>query len=674
MAGKWQLKDHEAERQLFGRRLAVAAVFVALLFVALISKLVNLQISQFDYFSARSDGNRLHSQYVPPARGLIFDRNGELLADNQPIFNLNVVREQVEDMDETLEFLSTLIGLTDDDIEQFNNRLRRNRVPFSSVPLRYVLSEEEQARIAVNGHKLSGVVIEPQFVRQYPLASLTAHSVGYVSEINREELDALSDDERENYGGTNHIGKTGIERTYEDLLHGTVGYELVEKNNRGQVMRQLDRTDPIAGKNISLHIDSQLQIVAEKALGDFRGAIVAIEPSTGGILAMVSKPGFDPNLFVTGISSKDYSVLVTDEINTPLFDRSTNPYPPGSTYKPFLGLGGLQHELIDYDYTIQDPGIFYLPGVARPWHDWTFRSDLGGGHGLTDLRKAIYQSCDTFFYDLGSRMGIDTMHDFMSLFGFGENFALDIGYARTGVNPSREWKRATRGEPWYPGETINSSIGQGFVWVTPLQLATAVSIIANKGEVVQPRMLKAVEGEAFQPVIENSIPDVLLNDPDYWRYMEDAMTDVVHKPYSDVFRDYGGAYPYLAEQDKEMPYRMAGKTGTAQVVGIAQSITSSDDIDVADLHKDHGLFMSFAPSQNAQIEPQIAIAVFVENGEAGGSVAGPIAKEIIDAYLLDILQIDFAALEQEAQDLQDLQDLQQAQDLQEPTLVTQIDD
>ena len=646
MAGKWQLKDHEAEQRLFSRRLAVAGVLVILLFSALIFKLVNLQISQFDYFSARSDGNRLHSQYVSPARGLIFDRNGELLADNQPIFNLNVVREQVEDMDTTLKFLSTLISLTDEDIEQFDTRLRRNRVPFSSVPLRYVLTEEERSRIAVNSHKLSGIIIEPEFVRHYPLAELTAHSVGYVSEINREELDSLSEAERENYGGTNHIGKTGIERTYEDLLHGNVGYEIAEKNNRGQVMRTLNRTDPIAGKNITLHLDSQLQIAAERALGDFRGAIVAIEPSTGGILAMVSKPGFDPNLFVTGISSKDYSVLVTDEINTPLFDRTTNPYPPGSTVKPFLGLGGLQTGLVDYDFTIEDPGYFRLPGVSYRWGDYTLRTAARGGHGHTDLQKAIFQSCDTFFYDLGNRMGIDTMHEFMSLFGFGQNFALDIAYARTGVLPSRDWKRASRGEPWYPGDTINSSIGQGFMWATPLQLATAVAIIANEGKAVQPRMLKEVEGEPFQPIIENPVPDIVLNDPDYWRYMEESMTMVVHRPFNDEqFRDYGTAYEAIAQADRDMPYKMAGKSGSAQVVGISQEILQNTDIVLSDLNKDHGLFISFAPAENPHIEPQIAVAVFVENGEHGSSVAGPIAKQIIDAYLLDILQIDFAALE-----------------------------
>ena len=645
MVGKWQLKDHEAEKKLFNHRLVVAGVFIVVLFAALILQLVNLQIYQHEYFTARSDGNRMHSQYVPPARGLIFDRSGNLLAENQPIFTLTVVPEQVESFDETLEILNRLIRLTDDDIEQFNARLQRNRVPFSSVPLRYILDEEEKSKVAVNGHLLPGISIEPQLVRRYPLAGLTAHSVGYVSEINREELDSLSDAEKENYGGTNHRGKTGIERTYEDLLHGTVGYEIVEKNNRGQVMRRLDRTDPVAGKNITLHMDAQLQIAAENALGDFRGAVVAIDPNTGGILAMVSKPTFNPNLFVTGISSKDYDILVKDEVNTPLFDRTTNPYPPGSTIKPFLGLAGLHHEHIDYDFAIEDPGYFRLPGVSYRWGDYTLRTQIGGGHGHTDLMKAIYQSCDTFFYDLGNRMGIDTIHDFMAKFGFGNNFAVDIAYARTGVLPSREWKMASRGEPWYPGDTINSSIGQGYMWATPLQLATAVSIIANEGKVVSPRMLKAVDGELFEPIIENPMPDVMVNDSDYWRYIEDAMTMVVHRPFSDQFRDYGTAYESIAMADREMSYKMAGKSGSAQVVGISQDILSSSDIMVSDLNKDHGLFISFAPAQNSQIAPQIAVAVFVENGEHGSSVAGPIAKQVIDTYLLDILKLDFFTVE-----------------------------
>ena len=642
MAEKWQLKDHESERQLVNGRLIIAGTIVIILFLALTIKLVSLQIYQYDYFSSRSDDNRLHSQYVPPTRGLIFDRNGVLLADNQPIFNLTVVRELVDDLDQSLQALSEVIPISENDIEQFLSRLDRRRVPFTSVLLRYQLTEEEMAKIAVVQHRLPGFSIEAQLVRQYPLASLTAHSIGYVAEINEDELESMSDEVRENYGGSNHIGKSGIERTYEELLHGRVGFETVEKNNRGQVMRVLDRTDPVAGSNLTLHMDAALQAAAERALGDFRGAIVAIDPESGGILAMVSKPGFDPNLFVTGISSKDFGVLVNDTLNTPLFDRATNPYPPGSTVKPFLGLGGLHHELIDYEFAIEDPGYFRLPGVRYRWNDYTARTAIGGGHGRTDLRKAIYQSCDTFFYDLGNRMGIDTMHDFMSMFGFGDNIALDVPYARTGVLPSREWKMASRGEPWYQGDTISSSIGQGYMWVTPLQLATAVSIVANKGKVVQPRMLKAVDGDYYEP--ENPLPvaDVEVADPDYWNYIEDAMTQVVHRPFNpDEFRDYGTAYEFIAQADREMPYKMAGKSGTAQVVGIDQSILKSTDIEVDDRHKDHGLFVAFAPAQHTEITPKIALVVFVENGEHGSSVAGPIAKQVSDTYLRDILQLDF---------------------------------
>ncbi|MDG1951527.1 MAG: penicillin-binding protein 2 [Gammaproteobacteria bacterium] len=644
MAGKWQLRDREAERALFSSRLFVASVVCLILFIVLLINLFNLQVIQHDYFSSRADGNRLHSQYVAPSRGLIYDSSGALLADNQPIFNLTVVREQVPDLDAALTLVGELIDLSMEDLTNFKTRSERNRVPFASVPLRYVLTEEEKARIAVNGHLLSGFSIESQFVRHYPFGKLNAHSLGYVAEINQSELDDFDEARRESYGGSNHIGKTGIERTYEELLHGQVGYEIVEKNNRGQVMRRLDRTDPVAGTDLTLFLQNQLQATASRALGGKRGAVVAIEPSTGGILAMISEPGFDPNLFVTGIGRAEYAQLVTDEINTPLFDRSTNPYPPASTVKPFIGLGGLALGVIDKDFTIDDPGYFHLPGVSYRWNDYTMRTAIGGGHGLTDLRKAIYQSCDTFFYDLGNRMGIEKIHDFMSLFGFGRSLALDIPYARTGVLPSRDWKSQARSEPWYPGDTINSSIGQGYMWATPLQLATATAILANRGGVVAPRMLKAIDGVIYSPSTEESVSPLKIGE-DHLSYVEDAMTMVVHRPFSDVFRDYGTAFEAIAMTDPEMEYKIAGKSGSAQVVGIAQEILQSSDIDTSDLNKDHALFIAYGPAQHPTIDPQIAVAVFVENGEHGSSVAGPIAKAVIDEYLLDILSIDFASID-----------------------------
>ena len=643
MTSSWKFRDHEAEWRLFRQRVNLALGIIFLMLAVLVAKLFDLQVVQHEYFASRSDGNRLHVQYVPPERGLILDRSGVPLADNLPVYSLTIVPEEVDDINATLTSLARLVALTETDLETFDNQLRRSRVPYASVPLRYALSEEEKSRVAVNGHRLPGVRMEPQFMRNYPHGDLAAHAVGYVSHINQQELDALDESEYENYGGTTHIGKTGVERTYEELLHGQVGYETVEKNNRGRVMRVLERTEAVRGSDISLHLDHRLQQVAEDALGDYRGAVVALDPATGGVLAMVSKPGFDPNLFVTGISSRDYGALVTDEVNTPLFDRSTNPYPPGSTIKPVLGLAGLQLGLVDYEFTINDPGYFQLPGVSYRWNNYTMRTAIGGGHGITDLRKAIYQSSDTFFYDLGHRMGIDAMHDFMALFGFGDNLALDIGYARTGVLPSRDWKMETRGEPWYPGDTINSSIGQGYMWATPLQLATATAVIANEGRVVRPRMLKSVGGERWDFPAADSLPDVMLDDPDYWRYMRDAMTMVVHRPYSNVFRDYGTAYESIARVDPEMSYLLAGKTGTAQVVSIAQNIRLSTDIQVSDLNKDHALFVAFAPAAHPTTDPQIALAVFVENGESGSSVAGPVAKRISDAWLLDILRLDLAA-------------------------------
>jgi len=616
------LKDHSLERRIFLSRLLIGAVITLLLIAMLVLRLVYLQVYQHQYFSTVSDNNRIYSQAIVPTRGRIYDRNGVLLADNKPSYNLTVVRENVPDMTASLAFIQTLITLPDEDIEKYQQRQRRRNVPFSSVPLAYDLSEEEIARLAVNQFRLPGFQVEAQLVRNYPLGAPIAHAVGYLSSITEQELRTVN---AENYEGTHQIGKIGVEKFYEPVLHGQVGYETVEKNARGQIMKVLDRSDPIPGEDLVLHLDSQLQLRAWEALGDFRGGVVALDVNTGGVLAMVSKPSFDPNLFVGGISQRDYEML-NHPVQTPLFNRALAKYAPGSTVKPFVGLAGLDYAIRTRDYQVSDPGYFNLPGDSHTYHDWTWWL-TESGHEQVNLAKAIYQSCDIYFWDLAVDLGIDRMAQFMGRFGFGQNTSIDIPQASAGTLPSRDWKMETRGQPWYPGETLNSAIGQGYTEATPLQLATATLVMANKGQWRQPVMLRqlGLNGNVIQHASE--IPDVSLQNPDDWNFIHQAMQDVVHKG-TGGFRNTGSAYYYIAREGN-MPYHMAGKSGTAQVVGMAADFDNNAEVE--EQFRDHALFIAFAPVEN----PQIALAVFVEHGEGGSSVAGPIAKELLDAYLLD---------------------------------------
>jgi penicillin-binding protein 2 len=616
------LKDHSLERRIFLSRLLIGGIITILLIAMLVLRLVYLQVYQYEYFSTISDNNRIYSQAIVPTRGLIYDRNGVLLADNKPSYNLTVVRENVPSMEASLQYLQNLIELSDEDIEKYQQRQRRRNVPFSSVPVAYDLKEEEIARLAVNQFRLPGFQVEAQLVRDYPMGEPIAHAVGYVSSITEQELRTVN---AENYEGTHQIGKSGVEKFYESILHGQVGYETVEKNARGQIMKVLDRADPIPGEDIVLHLDSRLQLAAWNALGDFRGGIVALDVNTGGVLAMVSKPAFDPNLFVGGISQREYEAL-NDRVRTPLFNRALAKYSPGSTVKPFIGLAGLDFAVRTRDYQISDPGYFHLPGDSRRYHDWTWWVNESG-HDRVNLAKAIYQSCDIYFWDMAVDLGIDRMSQFMGRFGFGRNTSVDIPQASAGTLPSREWKLETMGQPWYPGETLNSAIGQGYTEVTPLQLATATMIMANKGQWHQPIMLRqlGLDGEEIQH--QSTIENVNLHNPDDWNFIHQAMQDVVHKG-DGGYRNNGSAYPYIAMLEK-MPYHMAGKSGTAQVIGMAADF--DNDAEVEERFRDHALFISFAPVEN----PQIAVAVFVEHGEAGSGVAGPIAKQILDAYLLD---------------------------------------
>ncbi len=642
------LKDHSLERRIFLSRLLVGGIITILLMAMLVLRLVYLQVYQHEYFSTISDNNRIYSQAIVPTRGLIYDRNGVLLADNKPSYNLTVVRENVPSMDASLQLIQSLIALSDEDIEKYQLRQRRRNVPFSSVPLAYDLSEEEIARLAVNQFRLPGFQVEAQLVRDYPMGEPIAHAVGYLSSITEQELRTVN---AENYEGTHQIGKSGVEKFYESVLHGQVGYETVEKNARGQIMKVLDRSDPIPGEDLVLHLDSRLQLAAWDALGDFRGGIVALDVNTGGVLAMVSKPAFDPNLFVGGISQREYEAL-NDRVRTPLFNRALAKYAPGSTVKPFIGLAGLDFAVRTREYQVSDPGYFHLPGDSRTYHDWTWWL-TESGHDQVNLAKAIYQSCDIYFWDLAVDLGIDRMSQFMGRFGFGQNTSVDIPQASAGTLPSREWKMENLGQPWYPGETLNSAIGQGYTEVTPLQLATATMVMANKGQWHQPIMLRqlGLDGEPIQH--PSAIENVNLHNPDDWNFIHQAMQDVVHKG-TGGFRNTGSAYYYIAREGN-MAYHMAGKSGTAQVVGMPADFDNNAEIE--ERFRDHALFIAFAPVEN----PQIAVAVFVEHGEGGSSVAGPIAKEVLDAYLLD----EFGQLKREYMTQAQLQQLSAIEELPE---------
>jgi len=639
MAPKFRLDEHKREIQIFNRRLIVASGVVTVLILILIGWMINLQFVNHDYFSARSDGNRLHSQFVPPTRGLIYDRNGNLLADNRPIFNLTVVREAAVEFDRSLELLRNVIGLSDEDIEQYYSRLSRRAVPQSSVTLKFQLNDDQIAHIAVNQHKLPGIAVEAQLVRYYPFAESAAHAMGYVSEINREELLAMDEETIRNYRGTNQIGKTGIEKTYEAYLHGRVGFETVEKNNRGRVMRVLERINPVAGQDIQLYLDVELQVAAERALGERRGAIVAIDPATGGVLAMVSKPGYDPNLFVTGIS-RDQLAALNSSRHSPMFNRAISSRVPGSTIKPFIGLAGLYHGIITPDFVLNDPGFYRLPGRSRPYYDWTWWVDKSG-HGPIDLERAIYQSCNTYFSHIAVELGIDLVHDYLLTFGFGVNASLDIPEANRGIVPSPAWKQETRGEPWYPGETPPEGFGNGMFQATTLQMASATATLANHGVFKRPRMLKAVQGvysNEFADIIFDGeeVPQPLLPSAADMALVRKAMEHTVSKPYDRGTRRHEGtAYPFV-QAAKPLAYPMGGKSGTAQVVGVQVDSRGNriNPESVREEHLNHAMFIAFDASPISRI----AVAVFIENGEGGSSVGGPLARQVLDAYMLPILE------------------------------------
>ncbi len=579
-----------------------------LLTAVLITRYFDLQISRYENFATQSNNNRVLVRPVAPSRGLIYDRSGKLIADNRPSYNLTIVPERSPDVEKLLTDLGDVISISERDIQRFRKRLKQRR-PFEKTNLRFNLSEEERAALAVNGHRLVGAETSARLKRFYPEGELFAHVVGYVGRINERESQTI---EAVKYRGTDSIGKIGLEKFYEQQLLGTVGSEQVETNALGRVMRLLDKTGAQSGDNLTLHLDSNLQRVGLDSFKDQRGALVAIEVETGGILAMVSAPTYDPNLFVTGISQKNYDSLLYSK-DRPLFDRAVRgQYPPGSTIKPMFGLIALQEKVVTPNYKIKDNGYFYFKGIERPWRDHNFAR---GGHGDgVDLSKAIIESCDVYFYDLGVKTGIDRLSEYSAYFGLGSPTGIDVPGERPGIMPDRAWKKGARGQSWFNGDTINVSIGQGFMLATPLQLAVMSARIASRGEVRTPQLVKAINGQE-QPILQ---PEQTINISDrHWDYVHKAMQDVVHS-------NRGTARSI----SQGLNYKIAGKTGTAQVI----SINAEEEYDSSKLDKrqwDHALFVAFAPAD----DPKIAIGLIVENGEHGGSAAAPIARAVIDAYM-----------------------------------------
>ncbi len=606
------LKDHLREYHIFTQRLVIAAVITGLLALALVGRMVYLQIVRQDLYATLSEENRVSIRPIPPIRGLIYDRNGILLAQNLPSFSVELVPERIADFDMTIGELRKLIRLTDEDMVRYH-RNRRKKRRFEGVPLRHRLTDEEVSRIAVNQYRLPGVEIRAELARHYPLGKLTAHAVGYVSRINEAELRKL---DASDYAGTHFIGKVGVEQYYEDQLHGTVGYQQVETNAAGRILNVLERTLPVPGKNLYLNLDMQLHATAVQAFGDNNGALVALDPRSGAVLAFVSVPSFDPNLFVNGLDSKTYQFL-RDSPERPLFNRALRgQYPPGSTIKPFLGLAGLELGVVSADKPLACPGYYMLANDPRRYRDWKKQ-----GHGETDLSKAIVQSCDVYFYDLSLSLGIDRMHQYLSHFGFGQRSGIDIKGEAGGLLPSREWKRRARGTVWYPGETLIAGIGQGFMLTTPLQLASATAALAEYGRRARPRLLYAIQDadernhELLKPEPLTPVPVAHKSD---WQTIIEAMQDVIRSPRGTAHR-----------LSFRLPYTIAGKTGTAQVFGIKQDEEYKEE-EVSKKLRDHALFIAFAPVE----EPRIAVAVIVENGGHGSSVAAPIARKVMDAYLI----------------------------------------
>ena len=594
-------------------RLVVAGILIVTLTVVLIERLYFLQIVEHVRYRALSIENRFDLLPVPPVRGMIYDRYGEVLAENHAVYELEVVPEQVRDMASLMTWATQSLSLTERDRKKFDKRLH-GRASFERILLKSGLSEEQAARFAVNQYRFPGVALRGRLRRSYPLGHVTAHVVGYVGRISDKDLDAK---ERSRYRGVAHIGKLGIESYYEGNLLGRIGYEQVETNAHGRVVRTLAREPAISGNHLHLTLDSRLQKVVRNELAGHRGAAVVLEPHTGEILAFVSMPDYDPNLFAKGIDQVRYTALLQDS-NKPLLNRALyGRYAPGSTLKPILALAGLEHT-IDPRRRVKCPGFFALKEGGRVYRCWRKQ-----GHGAVNLKEALEQSCDTYFYQLGLTLGISGISEALTTFGFGKQTGIDLASEPDGLIPTALWKQRRHGTPWYPGDTLNASIGQGYILSTPLQLAAATAALANRGRLVRPHLLRGVEdpetGEIQRPA--EQVTEVQLGDASQYERVIEGMIAVMH-----------GSHGTARRAGQQLSYRIAAKTGTSQLVSLPQAGEAAKD--TPERLKDHALFIAFAPAER----PRVALALVIENGGSGGKIAAPIARRIFDYYFVERLR------------------------------------
>ena len=609
-----ELKNHLQEIYFFRLRLILSFAFMLFLAFLLLSRLVYLQVFRQSEFNTMADKNRISVVPIVPNRGLIQDRNGIVLAQNYSGYTLEIYPAKVADLEATINELSTLVEIQAKDRKRFKKLLTEAHTS-NSYPIRNRLSDKEVARFASQRFRFPGVEIKARLFREYPYREKTSHLIGYVGRINDKDFEQLeANDLGSNYRGSDYIGKIGIEQSYESALHGTTGFEDIEVDASGRGVRVLSRTAPKSGNTLTLTIDMKLQEIAENAFGSMRGALVAIDPNNGEVLAFVSKPGYDPNLFVDGIDTENWDAL-NNSLDVPLNNRALRGvYPPGSTIKPFMALAGLDSDTRTPGFTISDPGYFTLPGNRHQYRDWKT-----GGHGRVDMFKSIVISCDTYYYGLATEMGIDTIHDYLEEFGFGKKTGLDMEGESGGLLPSQEWKRRRFNQPWYLGDTVSVGIGQGYTLVTPLQLAFATATLANNGVGYRPHLVKrnTREGDAESEKPPAPLATTLHLKPEHLALVKKAMMAVTLPGGTAAYAGAGASYSF------------AGKTGTAQVIGIKQG-EKYNVKDIDERHRDHAWFIAFAPAD----KPRIALVVLAENAGHGGSISAPIARKVIDYYLL----------------------------------------